>query len=97
MSVPLYGQVPVSGVAQPLTAQKGAKTMWVLKAPITNGNPVFIGDSQVTTGTGYQLDPGEIFEYEYKSPNLGASYELAPSDIYVVGTPGDKVTWFASP
>lgn len=96
MPAPLTGQVALSGTAQQLatTTTQNVKA-FTLKAASSNLQPAYLGAAGVTTSTGYRLDPGEEFEYERQLG--GTLYELAPSDIYVVGTSGDRVSWFASP
>lgn len=51
-------QKTITTSATQLTSIKPEK-MAILKALSTNAVPVFIGDSAVTTGTGYELSPGE--------------------------------------
>lgn len=98
MPAPLTGQVAITGSAQALSASPITCQAFTIKAPVANANPVYIGASGVTTGTGYQLDPGDDFEYQRLSLQGQARYELSPSDFFAVGTAGsDKVTWFASP
>jgi hypothetical protein len=97
MPKPITGQVAVSAAAAPLTAVHVDVTAWTLKAPGSNAFPVFVGNSAVTASTGHQYDPGDTFEYERYTQNGQPKYEISPDDVYVVGTPGDKVTWFGSP
>jgi hypothetical protein len=89
--------VNVSGSAQALSATPVACSAWVLKAPLSNANPIYIGPSTITTSTGYQLDPGDEFQYERNAQAASPVYQLSPQDIYVVGTSPDKAVWFASP
>ena len=98
MSTPLYGQAAAGATATALSATPINCAAFEIKAPASNANPVFLGDANVTTGTGHQLDPGEIFGYQRSSFNGQVRFELKPSDFYVVGSGGgDKVTWVASP
>jgi len=97
MPTPISGQVAVSATAQPLAPTHVEVTAWVLKAPSTNVNPVFVGGVGVTSSTGHQYDPGDSFEYERSTQNGAPKYQISPDDVYVVGTAGDRVTWFASP
>jgi hypothetical protein len=97
MSAPVAGQVAVTAAAQVLSSTVGAVAAFTVKAPLTNVNPVFMGPASVTLASGYQLDPGDVFEYERRNQIGGPSYEMTPGDIFVVGTAGDKVTWLASP
>ena len=98
MSVPLTGQVnPVSGVAQALSATQVPCVAFTIKAPASNAKPVFIGGSGVTSTTGHQLDPGDTIDYELKFQNGQPTYQLRPSDFWVIGTSPDIVTFLASP
>jgi hypothetical protein len=97
MPSPVTGQVQVSATPQALATTHIEATAWVLKAPSTNAGPVYVGAAAVTAGTGHQYDPGDSFEYERSSQNGAPKYQISPDDIYVVGTSGDRVTWFASP
>lgn len=99
MPAPLSGQAPCSGTntVVPLSATPVTCVAFVIKAPVANGAPVFIGGSGMTVNNGYQLDPGDTFGYERNTQHGGNRYELSPSDFYVTGTTGDKVTWLASP
>ncbi len=97
MSAPYAGQVSVSGTAQALSSTPVTVAAFVVKAPATNVNPIYIGPSTVTTSNGHQLDPGDVFEYERSNFNGQNAYQLGPADIYVVGTSPDKATFFASP
>lgn len=96
MAAPLSGQITLTGTAQPLSPPV-AVTAFTIKAPLTNNLPAYIGPAGVTTGTGYQLDPGDEFEYQRQSQSGQARYELGIGDFYAVGTGPDKVTWLASP
>ena len=98
MASPLTGQVVVTGSAQPLSATATETFAYVIKAPASNVNPVFIGNSGVTTSTGYQLDPGDELAYERLNQAGQPIYKYDVSDWYVIGTPsaGDKCVWLAS-
>lgn len=99
MSAPLSGQIIITASAQALSTAITEVSGWSLKAPLTNGHPVFMGSSTVTVTSGHQLDPGDTFEYELRNVSGLATLGVQPSDIYVVGTAGagDIVSWFASP
>lgn len=97
MSAPLYGQVAVSGTAQVLVATARDVTGFTIKAPASNVLPIFLGDKNVLTTTGHQLDPGDSLDYERLNQNGQPVYQLKPSDFWVVGTAPDIVTWLASP
>lgn len=99
MSVPLTGQVAVSGTAQQLDSGSlaAACAQFIIRAPASNAAAVFIGGPSVTSGTGFQLDAGTDVTYERLSQNGQPAYQLKPSDFYAVGTSPDVVTWLASP
>lgn len=100
MSAPITGQTgALSGTAQRLDSNNTAAgcVAFTIKAPATNANTAFIGGSGVTTSSGHALDPGDVYVYERKLQNGQPQYVLRPTDIYVVGTSPDVVTWFASP
>jgi len=96
MASPLTGQVAVSAVAQQLSSRITETVGYTIKAPLTNVQPVYIGASGVTTGTGYQLDPGDELQYERLNQSGQPIYKLEVSDWWVVGTSGDKLVWLAS-
>lgn len=97
MAGPLYGQLTVSGSAQRLAQPSVEVSAFTIKAPTTNTNLVYIGDASVTTSNGHILAPGDEFQYERLQQNGQPTYQLRPSDFYVVGTASDKVSWLASP
>lgn len=90
---PLTGQVTTSGTPQPLTETPSSPTSWIVKAPAANVSTVYIGGSAVTTGTGYPLEPGDSIEFDRRM-QPGAVYDLAPADLYVVGS-GGVAAWLA--
>lgn len=94
---PLCGQITVSGSAQRLSSPLGDVAAFIIKAPSTNSNSVYVGDANVTTSSGFILNPGDLLEYERIVQNGQPVYQLRPSDFYVVGTAPDKVSWVASP
>lgn len=98
-AVPLHGQVALSGSAQQLDASDaaGGCVAYSIKAPLSNLQPAFIGGLAVTSGNGYQMDPGDEVTYERLSQNGQPLYQLRPSAFYAVGTSGDRVCWLASP
>lgn len=102
MATPLTGQAIVTGLASPvpLSATPFPETKaYQIKAPASNGHPIWIGSATVTSTTGHQLDPGDSFEYQFTNLSGMGTFALAVSDYYVVGTAasGDKATWLASP
>lgn len=96
-NIPLHGQVALSGSAQPLSTTALTSKSWILKAPTSNAGPAYMGGPSVSSSNGHQMDPGDEFEYELRYFQGEPFYPLQPSDIYVVGGSGDKVTWLASP
>ena len=98
MSKPITGQVVLSGTPQQLSTLQGFAAVISIKASPNNAHSAYIGPSGVTLTSGYELAPGETMEYEGKSSNLGLpGLEISPSDLYVVGTNPDVVSWFVSP
>lgn len=102
MPTPITGQAVVTGLASPVavsTVLLPEAKAYQLKAPASNANPVFVGPANVTSTTGFQLDPGDAIEYQFTNMSGVSVFALAVSDYYVVGTAasGDKVTWLASP
>lgn len=96
MAIPLTGQVALSGAAQVLSSAVNTAA-FTIKAPATNGANAYIGASNLTTGTGYVLAPGESLTYETHNQSGQNTYQLRVSDFWALGTGGDVVTWFASP
>lgn len=99
MTALLSGQISVTAVPQPLSSVKTEVSNWSLKAPLTNTHPVYVGAAAVMVTTGYQLDPGDVLEYELRNQTGMPVLAVQPSDVYVVGTAGggDTVSWLASP
>lgn len=74
-----YGHKAVGAVAAQLTTHSSPLYNGVsIKALAANGNPVYVGDSTVTTATGYQLSAGN--EHLFRVDD--------PSTLYVIGTDG---------
>lgn len=104
MATPLTGQVAVSqnAAGQQITAGQANLTptvaSFVAKASINNPGSVFIGKSDVTPTNGYELAPGEVFEYERNTQNSIVRYEIGPGDLYVCSAAAScMVSWLASP
>ena len=97
MPAPLYGQVLVNATAQVLTATSDGPVAFTIKAPLSNTNPVWIGDQNVTSANGHQLDPGDEITYERVTQNGQPLYALRPADFWVVGVAPDRLTWLGSP
>ena len=100
MASPLYGQITTTGSAQQLDpTQKAASCVaFTIKAPLSNTGAVYVGDSGVTTSTGFQLDAGDVVTYERIASNAEPYYQSRPSDFYVwIVNSGDKVSWLALP
>ncbi len=96
VSVPITGQVAVTGTAQPLSTSPVIATAYSIKAPASNAHPVFLGKAGVLLTTGHQLDPGDSLDYQLSSQSGEPIFSLQVSDFFVVGTSGDVVTWLAS-
>lgn len=97
MPTPLYGQVSVSSTAQVLSATAVNAAGFTIKAPSTNANLVYLGDSAVTSSNGHILGPGDEFTYERRDESGLPRFQLHVSDFWVAGTAGDKLSWLASP
>lgn len=99
MSLPITGQCPLTdpNTSARVSLSPVNVSAWVLKAPVTNLAPAWIGAPGVTSSTGHQLDPGETMEYERSTQNTGNKYEVTPYDVAACGSSGDKLTWFGSP
>jgi hypothetical protein len=88
----------ITGTAiQVAPANTANPTAWVLRVPRANLNAVYVGPLGVTSATGCILEPGDSFDFEKHHENGKPIYQLRPSDVYVVGTTGDKASWFGSP
>lgn len=99
MPTPLVGNRTMTGISSAVQVSTTPVNVsaWILKAPITNSGPVFIGPAGVTSTTGHAMDPGDSQEYERTTQNTGNRYELSPQDVWAAGTSGDILTWFGSP
>jgi len=97
MANPLHNQVSLSSSAQQVDPQQTASgcTVFMIKAPLSNAQPAFVGASTVTLSNGHQLDPGDQITYERDSQTGQPQYQMRPSAFWVVGTSGDVVTWLA--
>lgn len=96
MSRLAYSQVAVSGTAAQLSTDASVEASIILIKPLsTNVNDVYIGDANVTTSTGYPLAPGEVYRLVYTNQAGTGVVDLKPSDLYAVGTSGDRVAWQA--
>ena len=89
------GQVVVSGVAQRVTAVTDEHSAYILKASALNAAAVAVGDSSVATSTGYLLEPGEALSYGSENESGEPVFDVKLSDLYVIGTAGDTVSWLA--
>jgi hypothetical protein len=91
------GQLVISASAQQLRAKDATEFMqYRIKAPSTNTGHVSLGDSTVTTGTGYLLAPGDEFLYEVETNPGEAAADISLDQWYAVGAVNDKLTWLAS-
>jgi hypothetical protein len=96
MPAPLAGQVAVSGTAQQLSAPIGSNA-FTIKASTLNAHSVFVGPQTVLLSTGFELSPGDTFDYERSDLSGQPRFQLNVSDFWVIGTSGDMVSWLASP
>lgn len=84
MTVPapniVVGQQAVTASAAQLPNDVLRNGVWV-KAAHTNTGPVYAGNSNVNSGTGYRIDTGEKLFFAVNNANL----------IYIVGTAADVV------
>jgi hypothetical protein len=88
-----HGQAAVTTIAAALSAnvtQIGRDSL-IIKAHAGNSGSVYIGETGVTTSTGYPLAPGE--EIAMVSSVHPRRETFKPADVYVVGTNGDRVAW----
>lgn len=69
-----------------LTGVGGNNSVIRVKSLKTNTGIIYVGDSTVSTGTGYPLDPGESLELEMQS--MRKVYFLATVDE-------EKIAWEA--
>ena len=68
-------------LAPPTAFDDGQLRSFVLKAHNANGANVFVGDSGVTTGSGFELGAGEAVSID----------AVSVRQVYIIGTAGDKV------
>jgi hypothetical protein len=71
-------------IVEPKRAPEVYKGVMV-RARHTNNGPVYLGPATLRAGGGYKLMPGEEVLVPVSDP----------SKVYVVGTPGDGVSWLA--
>jgi hypothetical protein len=57
---------------------------------------VYVGDDTVTLTTGLELVPGEALELPYMNMSGEPLSDIRPAELYVIGTSGDRVSWFAT-
>jgi len=82
------GTGEVSGTPAPIIApafSHEALNGVMLRASVTNTDPIYVGPSTTSAATGYRLTPGEELLVPVNDP----------SKVYVVGTPGDGFSWLA--
>lgn len=83
MSIKTGQQATTTG-AVPLPSVTFSSGPVTIKAPKANTNPVEIGGSTVTVGTGYVLDPGESIQLGITNLDV----------LYLIGAgTSDHVTW----
>lgn len=95
MSRLIGGQVTLTTSAQQLTSTQYEISAILVKPLSGNVDDMYIGPSGVTASTGYPLSPGEAWKNVTVNRQGEAVVDIKPSDIYVVGTAGDKVAWQA--
>ncbi len=79
------GQVTMTGSAVALTTTSSVSSV-IVQALSTNGASIWVGPSGVTTGTGFELQPGQA-----------TSIAIADlTSVYVIGTSGDKACYLGS-
>lgn len=90
------GQLTISAAAQQIHPPDSNEfSQYIFKARSGNAGDVALGDSSVTAGTGFLLEPGDERLYDY---NIGTNHPTADVSLeswWAVGTPGDKLTWLA--
>lgn len=80
------GQLTLTGTGTPQAFESDLIAGEViLKAPTGNSQILYIGNSVVTSGTGFLLDKGDTVELIVSNMK----------NIYVTGTSGDVVTYIA--
>ncbi len=96
MSNIITNQVAVTGTRAALTAIAIRPSgVFIIKAHSDNAADVFVGDSTVTTSTGFPVSAGEELRIAY-SKRTGDELEVQPAEIYVIGTSGDTVSWITA-
>ena len=82
----LAGQLTLAGTAEELSGSSvpvDSGLVVLVRAFITNANPVYCGPAAVSAANGYPLNPGE-----------GVGYMVDDvEDIFVIGTASEKVAW----
>ena len=89
------GQKTCTGSSQQVTTTPAETSYWFIKALSTNTQSVELGVDSVTAGQGYLLEPGEVLEYVAQRESGENVYDAEISQIYMIGTANDKVTWLA--
>lgn len=89
------GQITLTTSAQALATASAVSRVrgFIVKAPITNVGRMWIGETGVTTTTGYPIEPGDEVEFVWSMELGKPKFDVYPSDVYVVGTAGDKAVW----
>jgi hypothetical protein len=94
MANPHTGQVTISASPQRLSGTITTIDEYIVKVPSTNAGPAYVGDSAVTTSTGHILEPGDTLTLVVDVASGQPKFEVRPHELYVVGTAGDKISWF---
>lgn len=83
--------VVTSGVRQRVTTQEIPVTSITVQAASGNTGNIFVGDSNVSTTRGIELDAGQAWTQVADPTGRAGSEEFLLSDIYLdAGTSGDK-------
>jgi hypothetical protein len=95
MAAPLAGQVAVTGTAAALSTSTSEISVLLIQADWDNAAEVCVGPTGVTTSTGFKLTPGQELSLEYQ--NVSGDFVVEPklTELFVVGSPGDGVSWLA--
>ncbi len=89
------GQITLSATAQPLSSLAITPNVFEFRARVGNAARVYWGDNTVTTGTGYDLEAGEVYTIERRVQAGAGAYDIVLSNLFFVGNAGDVVSWVA--
>lgn len=88
-------QVAVNGTAQPLSPTHFQVGTFLFKAHAANTGEVYWGGEGVSASNGIPLSAGEEVRVAFSTRPRDV-LDLKPSEVYVLGTPGDRVGWIAT-